>query len=393
MAFNFVSLIAPISADRFLAEYWENKPLFLKRGSESFYGHLLCQKDVEHIVSSTDLRHPAMRLAKHGSYLPPRTYTTSFNYGDDAFTGIPDIGIVSAEYRSGATVVLPALDRNWEPLQLLRADLEDRFDHVAHMNAYITPGNAVGFSPHYDTHEVFILQIAGKKHWRVCEPPLRLPHESQPFIPAGYTPTEPILDIELTAGDLLYLPRGYIHAAMTSDVHSIHITIGISIYTWVELLLELVSASKQSEVFRKGLPPGFASREDVKSIVKSTLPELIDQLGKLSDVDVIMESFTRRLKAKRVATRPAFHADERVIGLDSNLKVLDTKYQVSQENGSIEVEFDGKRILLPGYVKEVLNSICTLGSFTVRDLPANLDDETKLVLLRHLQLEGFVVAG
>lgn len=172
--FDFASLIAPVPPDQFFAQHWENQPLFLQRDDQNFYKHLISQNDIEHIISFMDVRHPAIRLAKNGSYLPPPLYTTSLHYGDDVFIGIPDIGRVSAEYRSGASVVLPALHRTWEPLRLLCADLENCFDHVVHTNAYITPGNASGFSAHYDTHEVFMLQIAGKKHWRVYEPPLLL---------------------------------------------------------------------------------------------------------------------------------------------------------------------------------------------------------------------------
>ena len=113
-------------------------------------------------------------------------------------------------------MVLPALQRTWAPLRQLCAALEDEFSHPVHANAYLTPGDSPGFTPHYDTHEVFVLQIAGTKRWRVFQPPQPLPHRSQPFTPIGYALPAPLLELELKPGDLLYLPRGYVHAANTS---------------------------------------------------------------------------------------------------------------------------------------------------------------------------------
>src|SRR3974390_2309223 len=68
-------------------------------------------------------------------------------------------------------------------------------------------------------------------------------NRTQTFTPTGYVP-RPLFELELKQGDLLYLPRGYVHAAHTSQVHSAHVTIGISVYTWVELLSELIARSK-----------------------------------------------------------------------------------------------------------------------------------------------------
>jgi hypothetical protein len=88
----------------------------------------------------------------------------------------------------------------WAPLGRLCEALQTQLDHAAHANVYITPGNAGGFTPHYDTHEVLVLQIAGHKRWSLYDPPLDLPHRSQPFNPAAYTATAPVRQVDLNAG-------------------------------------------------------------------------------------------------------------------------------------------------------------------------------------------------
>jgi ribosomal protein L16 Arg81 hydroxylase len=43
--------------------------------------------------------------------------------------------------------------------------LESNLGHAVHANAYVTPGDCPGFAPHNDTHDVFVLQIAGNNRW------------------------------------------------------------------------------------------------------------------------------------------------------------------------------------------------------------------------------------
>ena len=262
--FDLAALIAPADPEDFFRDYWGRKPLHLSRGDPHYYDAVLTNRDIENIISTGDLRYPAIQLARSGSYLAPEAYTRNIKHGSEFFNGVPDIGQIQSEYRSGATVVLPALQRTWPALRELCAALDNELNHPAHANAYLTPGNSPGFTPHYDTHEVLVLQIAGNKRWRLFEPPLQLPHRTQPFTPTDYVLPAPLLELELKPGDLLYLPRGYVHAANTGDGHSAHVTVGITVYTWVELISELVGASKEIAGFRTALPPGFAARDDLK---------------------------------------------------------------------------------------------------------------------------------
>jgi lysine-specific demethylase/histidyl-hydroxylase NO66 len=77
----------------------------------------------------------------------------------------------------------------------------------------LTPAGTQGFAPHYDDIEAFVLQLEGKKKWKVYKPRSKdefLPRfSSQNFTQADLD--EPLIDIVLEAGDLLYFPRGYIH--------------------------------------------------------------------------------------------------------------------------------------------------------------------------------------
>ena len=128
----------------------------------------------------------------------------------------------------------------------MNATVQEYFHCMVGTNIYLTPPNSQGFAPHYDDIEAFVLQIEGKKHWKLYAPLSNedtLPRNSS----TNFNQNEigdPILDVVLEAGDILYFPRGMIHQAFTvKDHHSLHLT--LSVYqknSWADLL-EIVSFS------------------------------------------------------------------------------------------------------------------------------------------------------
>ena len=73
-------------------------------------------------------------------------------------------------FLDGHTVVLQGLHRLWPPLIEFAGALTTDIGHPVQVNAYITPASSQGFSAHYDVHDVFVLQVAGEKRWRISEP-------------------------------------------------------------------------------------------------------------------------------------------------------------------------------------------------------------------------------
>jgi len=389
--FDLATLLAPVSVEDFFAKHWEKEPLHLARGGSGYYEAVLSDRDLDALVSSSDLRYPAIQLAKGGGYYPPEVYTRNVKHGTEVFDGVPDIDKVRAEYRAGATVVLPALNRSWPALRNLCASLESYFNHGVNANAYLTAGGTTGFGPHYDTHEVFVLQIGGKKHWRIYEPPVTLPHRSQPFPRSGYTLPAPLLEVDLEPGDLLYLPRGYVHSASTSLSHSTHVTIGVTVYTWVELVSELLFSCKSIPGFRDALPAGFASRPDLRSALRDGLVKRIDELRTQSDYDLVVDAFTQRVRSTWVRPSGGFQSNARVIGAGTTLKAPERhRYVVGTEGGNTTLELDGKKLLLPAGVRATLDAMCAQPSFRVAELPKGLDESATLAFVRYLESEGFL---
>ncbi len=390
-ALDLGALLDPLRAEAFFAEHWERKPLHRRRGDERYYEALLTTADLDHLISSGDLRFPAIQLARHGGYFPPEVYTKSVRHGSEVWSGVPDVEKIRSEYRSGATVVLPALHRTWAPLRELCGAIERRISHAVHANAYLTAGDTTGFLPHYDTHEVFVLQIGGRKHWRIHEPPAALPHRSQPFARPGFTLPPPLFEAELCPGDLLYLPRGYVHAAATSESFSAHVTLGVTVYTWVELFSELAQSSRSLTRFREALPVGFANREDLREALKQGFIDRIPELLGGVDHDQMFESFVERVRSAQPRPEVEFRADARVIGPQSELEAPEKhRYVVATETGNTTLLFDGRKLLLPAGVRATLDAICARPSFRLAELPKHLEDHATLAFAQFLEGEGFL---
>ena len=124
------------------------------------------------------------------------------------------------------------------PLAAFCRELEAELGHPVQANAYYTPASAQGFAVHHDTHDVFCLQVDGEKRWLVYPPVLELPLKDQKYVPEMGAPGEAVLDVTMQAGDTLYLPRGWLHQAMTSDAASLHLTVGVNVATWRDAVRE-----------------------------------------------------------------------------------------------------------------------------------------------------------
>ena len=107
---------------------------------------LLSLDDADHLLTSTAIRTPSVRLAKDGAVLPESAYTRSATLAGKPLTGLVDARKALALFDDGATVVFQGLQRYWPPLTRLVAELELELGHPCQANAYLTPPGSQGFA-------------------------------------------------------------------------------------------------------------------------------------------------------------------------------------------------------------------------------------------------------
>ena len=222
------------------------------------FDDLFSVEAVDELLSHRGLRTPFLRLAKEGSIVPPARFTRSGGVGAEIGDQVDDAAVARL-FADGSTIVLQALHRTWAPIGAFARELAAELGHPVQVNAYVTPPSSRGFSAHYDIHDVFVLQIAGEKRWVVHAPVLDAPLRSQPWterrdeVERAVT-EEPLLDVVLRAGDVLYLPRGFVHGAEALGDVSAHLTVGIHVVTRHALLQALVALADDHEALRRSLP-------------------------------------------------------------------------------------------------------------------------------------------
>ncbi len=115
------------------------------------------------------------------------------------------------------------------PIASLAHAIEVELNFATKVNAYITPPGSQGFVAHYDGHDVLILQIQGSKIWHLYEgadvPPRTSCGVRRQWVAVDGLPSP--TDLRLEVGDVLYLPRGLVHAAEATSEPSVHLTVGI----------------------------------------------------------------------------------------------------------------------------------------------------------------------
>jgi lysine-specific demethylase/histidyl-hydroxylase NO66 len=376
----------PVTEDSFFARHWEQRPLVIPRGQRDRFTGLLSVADVDRLVCETAIRMPAFRLVKDGVPLPPGDYTDDIAWRPASFSQTAAVERVAAEYSEGATLVLQALHLNWPATALYCRNLERRLGFPVQANAYLTPPAAQGFAVHHDTHDVFVLQVAGGKRWRLYEPVLELPLKDQRWSVALGDPGPAIDEFTLEAGDTLYLPRGWPHEAETSDEEALHLTIGLHPPTRMDALRAALESCSDDVEFRRAVGRDGA------------LPgHLIERLaGRLAP-----EQVARRARRRFVAGRRAILHDQ--LGQERTLErvtvhsLLERRptviFELERDDGRTVLVFEGKELRFPAKAAPAVEAaVAQPGSFSAADLPGPLNEQGRLVLLRRLVREGFLRA-
>lgn len=250
-------LLEPHTAEEFFASSW-GKTYKHIRGRAGRFASLLPWERLNEILRQHRLDFPRLRLMREGKSLPVTSYLRHTS-GARRKTPIPHLQPVkfTAQLRAGATLVLDAVDELHTPLEKLAAELELLFRERVQINSYAGWHTSRGFDLHWDDHEVFILQVTGRKRWRIYG-------ETRPHPLAGDTdnpqPTgAPLWEATLEDGDFLYIPRGWWHVAEPLAEPTLHLTVGIHNHTGIDLLQWLGGKLRaESETFRQDLPR-FAS--------------------------------------------------------------------------------------------------------------------------------------
>lgn len=237
----------PVTSARFFDDYWEIAPLHVGRSDDHYFSDLLSLTDIETALSCQEFSFPAVQLTHAGQSVPVSDYTDQNNQ--------IVVQRLLERHQQGATIVVSAAQKYFPGLGALTRQVQTDLQLRAQTNVYLSPPGRQGFNAHFDNHDVFILQVSGKKTFRFYSGGTELPFSENSFDPdhdeAGAFEEE----IGLEAGDTLYIPRGIIHDAVADDKEpSLHITLGVYAITVRHLLQEILQRASEKDVrYRKSI--------------------------------------------------------------------------------------------------------------------------------------------
>ena len=272
-------LIAPVTREAFFERFYEREALVDIREEPNRYASLLTLADLDHFIASADLREGMLDLTAQHRRIAPDDYIDR--------NGRISRTAVAEHYMNGATIILPHLHESMLGLGEFCRALEEVFSCHIQTNIYLTPSGHQGFPAHYDNHDVFVLQIAGAKAWRLYGAPVETPYRGERFELGRHEAGEVTREFTLRAGDCVYVPRGLMHDAQNvGEEPSLHITVGLITKTWADLLLESLSELALDEPdFRRSLPPGYATRAFDREQARLHFERLIGLVAEKASMD------------------------------------------------------------------------------------------------------------
>jgi hypothetical protein len=264
-------LLAPLSLVSFLGEYFTRRFVPVVPGpsdkfKDLFSWDVLNRSLEQHRFPAPHLPPARLRLVKAGETLKPDTYLN----GDRVNAS----GLMK-QLANGATLALNFCDEVHPPLQELARELERLLHANVHVNVYAGWRRDNGFDIHWDDQDTLILQIAGRKHWKVWPPTRPYPFKHDVVDTSLKTKPDgpPVWDHVLEQGGLLSIPRGWWHVAYPMDEPCMHLTVTIVNPNGIDMLHWLANRMKTSEAARMDLPV-LASNEDRRAWLEAVHRDL-----------------------------------------------------------------------------------------------------------------------
>lgn len=336
---------------------------------------LLSLDDIDHLLTSTAMRTPALRIAQDGSVVPSSQFTRSATLAGAPLTGLIDARKVLDLVDGGATVVLQGMHRYWPALTELVRSLEIELGHSCQANAYLTPPGSQGFALHSDSHDVFVFQTYGKKLWEV--------HDD-----------DGEREVMLEPGISMYLPKGTPHAARTQDEASLHVTIGINQITWREVMERIATSAMTDDSLDEAIPAGYV--DDPTSLADGLAVRLAELATAISAVDAEAAATEAgdRFLATRSSHLPGGLRDRLVladIGDETELRRRPGSVCLTRQTADrLHVLLGDRELLVPLRLADPMDYVRTHQSIRPSQLSTWLDPESRLVLTRRLVREGLL---
>lgn len=383
------ALFAPLEFDDFLADHWQKTPCVIRNRGAQWADRLFTSANVDEFLARVAPSGQEVDFFKAKSALPK-----------DAFVGVGnhvDLSQLYTHYTSGGTIHVTNMQKYWPSLTRLCRAGQAAFGCHFESDFWLTNANELEPYLHYDGHDVFALQISGRKHWKIYAPldePSR--HDAGQSLDRKAI-GQPLYDFVTEPGDLIYMPWGTPHEVLVRDGYSLHIGFGAHPPSWADLLERM---ARSVATGRTGLsakvPLDILKSEDRVSLAADVLRALADEITSPASVSSAFADMDAYL-LDRMRTAQDGHLFSQILerptlSEDTQLKRRDGfAVLYSEHSESSAITFNGGGGLDgPPELAPALRMAAHAHSFKVRDLPDCLEDDAKVVFAEILLDRGLM---
>ena len=325
-------LLAPLSVEAFFDEYYDRKPVHVPGESDRF-AEVFSWAAFNSMYEMASLwTAKSLELAMDGKGIPPDQYCFQGADREGNAAMRPNPERIRDFVRQGATITADYIDTLSPGIRAVARSIEINLGAATTCNAFCSWDRRKGYGPHFDTLQVFALQIAGEKVWKIYKGRMHPASEVPGFTAAAFTLDQherqkgPVVaEVRMKPGDVLYVPQGQYHEALAEPGGSLHLSFGARAYTGIDVMNLLIKELPKHPLFRRALPH-FDERDG-----------LVAQMGELADV--IGTFFRQPENADQIRVFQRDKAFERFPGVRFPARELTRHYRVRSrgtvvENGS-----------------------------------------------------------
>lgn len=389
---NLADIIAPMSVETFFSTFLSRQHAHFQ-GARGRFEHLLPWSELNRALAQQDFESPRLRIVDRGVIVDPAEYMRQRGR-DSTLPHRVDPQLLAARLRAGATLVLDRADEVFQPITDLAVELERSFGIRIQGNLYASWGTQHGFKVHWDSHDVLVIQIHGRKRWALHGSTRRFPLSRDVDRDLTAPPT-PEWEGVLESGDAIHVPRGHWHVATPTDEPSLHVTFGIPQRTGVSLVEWMADQVRGQELFRMDLPR-FEGRE-ARRAHAAKLREAILSMWTDDFLDTYFDDENLRSNPRPIFALP-WAATANLLPPEDTapLRLAYGRTATLREvDGQIELRARGQVCRFAPAARPVLEVLLDRGPHTV----AELSERSRLAagvvrgLLRELARIGLVTSG
>ncbi len=264
----------PIEKEEFLKSFFEKKPALFRGAASGCRFDWLSVDESIYASQSSPLK---IKIHSGTEYLSPESYEWK----------CIEVGVLKSQlnateihrhFDSGATLVFNRIESLSLKIRNICQQISDFLSMSVVANGYLSFGKQGSFGDHWDTHDVFAVQLIGRKNWKIYNSTFKLPIEGQTSRDQKHLrPSLPELDFTLEEGDIVYIPRGWWHSATALGEPTFHIAAGIHTYKCLDYIDWIVKTKlKNSETLRTSFPLHDVGIFNMEKIIGDVNQEILN---------------------------------------------------------------------------------------------------------------------